>query len=307
MRRSPKLPAGLLAVLGLLAACGVSEREAIEPRVSSAPPPREALAPLPAAAPGALSIEVSGERLDVRALEVPRLELLRALEAALGFELVLTGVPAKLQNAPVTLTALDAALPEVLPLALGELAFELHYAVDAEGSGHHLAGLRVGRVDSDRGARGRGPSELARRNERRARAFDPPSRAERARRAAERARRAPVRLESADPEERAQGARDLPLDAAGLTALSELIDRDPDPDVRAAAAERLGDDDSAAAVAGLTRALSDPDPQVILAALDALEFVDDPSTLPAIRGLFEHPNPEVVDAAIDARDFIELR
>ncbi|MCH8083165.1 MAG: HEAT repeat domain-containing protein [Myxococcales bacterium] len=308
----------LAALLLILAACG-SAPEPPEPRAADVPLPRRTEVnrePPPTLPPaGQLSIEESSTGLRVLANQVPRIELLRALERTLGFELELGQLADEAQAARLTLIEVDATLAEVLLAALENISFEVSYAADATRGGHLLSRVRVagGRGEHARGKRreGRGRAERhARpdRSERReriaARRAELPTPAERTRESAARAEEAAQRIGSDDPEERRQAAEDMGLDPDGIESLAELAANDPDPEVRAAATERLGDADSHAAVQHLLDALHDPNPLVIRTAIDQLAFTGDESIAEELVFLFDHPNPEVRVDAEEAWKFL---
>jgi HEAT repeat protein len=87
--------------------------------------------------------------------------------------------------------------------------------------------------------------------------------------------------------------------------VTTLLADDPDRGVRIAAAERLGESESAEAVRPLVLALSDPDRDVVLAAIEALEYVDDVSAIPHLETLLEDFDGDIRDAAESAIQYIE--
>ena len=111
-------------------------------------------------------------------------------------------------------------------------------------------------------------------------------------------------LDSSDPETRADAADWIDLDGKALERMISLLESDPDADVRAAIVDRLGDEESPAAIAGLVVALRDPDSEVVLLAIDILEFEAEAWLIPELERLLSHPDPEVREAAQDAIDFI---
>ena len=307
------LAALLLTLLLILTACG-SAPEPLESRTADDPLPRPTEVdrePPPTLPPaGQVNIEKSPGGLRVLANQMPRIELLRALERALGFELELGPLTEEKQAAPLTLIEVDASLAEVLLAALESVSFEISYAADATRGGHLVSRVRVAGGRGDRGGRHAGRDRRERRADpdraerRAARLAELPTPAERAHEEAVRAEEAAQRIGSSDPEERRRAAEDLGLDPDGIENLAELIASDPDPEVRAAAAERLGDADSYASVQKLLAALHDPDPLVIRAAIDALSFSDDESIATELEFLLDHPDPEVQEDAEDAIWFL---
>jgi hypothetical protein len=112
-------------------------------------------------------------------------------------------------------------------------------------------------------------------------------------------------LTSRDPEERVEAVEWLDVTAAaGYEAVVERLSNDPDPEVRAVAAESLGDAD-VGAVGPLLRALEDRESAVVLEALDSLEMLGDASTVEKLGPALEHPDPEVRERAIEVREFLE--
>ena len=77
-----------------------------------------------------------------------------------------------------------------------------------------------------------------------------------------------------------------------------------DPEVRAAAAESLGDAD-VGAVGPLLQALEDRESEVVLEALDSLEMLGDDSTVARLEPALDHPDPEVRERALEVREFLE--
>jgi HEAT repeat protein len=93
--------------------------------------------------------------------------------------------------------------------------------------------------------------------------------------------------------------------AARVDRLSDTLSNDPAPIVRAAAAERLADASSLAAVTQLLTALQDGNSQVVIAALDALEWVGDESIIPQLSPLLKHRDPAVRERTIEAIEYLE--
>jgi hypothetical protein len=113
-------------------------------------------------------------------------------------------------------------------------------------------------------------------------------------------------LEDSRAEVRVDAAESIYPDEEGVAALAEIVTDDPDPAVRVAAAETLGQSlDDPNALAALLRALRDPEPIVVITALDGIGFIGDHTVIPEIQFVGEHSNPEVVDAWILTIDWLE--
>lgn len=110
-------------------------------------------------------------------------------------------------------------------------------------------------------------------------------------------------LEDEDPAVRADAAEWVGLDVETFPILADLLQSDPSPSVRRAAAEALAaamnSPEQEEALDLLLAALHDPQPQVVLAALDSLEFVGDSAIIPQLGFLAEHADPEVRDEVRD--------
>ncbi len=109
-------------------------------------------------------------------------------------------------------------------------------------------------------------------------------------------------LDSADPQVRADAVDWVDLDDAAVERLTTLLGSDPDPEVRATIVDRLGEEESPAAIDALVLALRDSDPEVVLRAFDNLEFADEDRLIAELDTLLNHPDPEVREVAQDLAD-----
>jgi HEAT repeat protein len=228
-----------------------------------------------------------------------------AREARFEVEIHADGGP----TGSVTLRAVDVPVERALARLLGSVPYALHYEADAKREEARLARVAFGEPAAEGGIAG----ELARSRE--------PQPMEKNRRIARRERKDepldPARFEERQDEDirdlkdsqaevRVEAAESIYADEEGVAALAEIVTDDPDPAVRVAAAETLGQAlDDPNALAPLLRALTDPEPIVVITALDGISFVGDHTVIPEIQFLLEHPNPEVVNATVDAIDWLE--
>jgi len=290
--------AWLLAVAG----CGRGS----EPTPSAAAPAAGVAATrAPASASSALRLRAG--RVSVARDEVLQLALLEEIAARAGFELEIGSVAPR--NIRVRFD--DVPLLDAISVVLEGTPFRAEYAVDPRTGAHVLARLAVGEpAPSAPGAGGAVPA--AAEAERKARtekihtffAQRRQNAEERARLASasaeeRRAREAEAVEQLADSDAERRASALAAIDPAGDAAahVVELAKSDPDPRVRAVAAERLGDADTYQATTVLLDCLADPSPQVVIAALEALEFSGDSSLVPRIEPLANSPNPAVREAA----------
>jgi hypothetical protein len=105
-------------------------------------------------------------------------------------------------------------------------------------------------------------------------------------------------LSDPNPAVRKQMLEEVDLDSGDARdQVGRLADEDPNPGVRAAAAEVLGDDGTFQAVADLVGMLDDPSAEVLLATLEALDGSGDESIVPYVAPLAGHPNALVREMA----------
>jgi hypothetical protein len=104
---------------------------------------------------------------------------------------------------------------------------------------------------------------------------------------------------------RAEAILLLPNDSGHLSQVISVLNTDPDPRVRVAAADWLGDNASYGAVNALLGALGDPSVEVTLQVLEALEDAGDESVIVYLQPLLDSPDSEVREAAGRAIEFLE--
>ncbi len=112
-------------------------------------------------------------------------------------------------------------------------------------------------------------------------------------------------LKSSDAQVRADAVDWLDLDDAAIERLTALLGSDPDADVRATIVDRLGEEESPAAIDALALALRDSDPEVVLRAFDNLEFADEDRLIAELDTLLNHPDPEIREVAQDLAESLE--
>lgn len=294
--------AALAALLTLVVACGSGERGATRserqaPAATTSGAPRAA-APSPEPGPamppiGEVRVTRDGDRFTVLANDAERLAVLRELERIGGFVLALRAGPSL--SSRITLQVEGQPLEVALALALVGVDHTIEYEPAEPGPGRVLARLAVG----DRGSAPPRPLPT------------PPPFSDGGADVALEARlrseeqAAKAKLESTSPEVRAEAVADLDVEtASGFRSVAERLAKDPDPGVRAAAAETLAEA-GAGSVPALLQALDDGDPRVVVAAIDALEQVGDASLVPQLRPLLQHRDPETRARAAEAIQFLE--
>ena len=110
-----------------------------------------------------------------------------------------------------------------------------------------------------------------------------------------------------DPEYSAQRLAEISkLKAAGddLESVLDMLESDPDPAVRVAAADLLAESQRREAIDGLLRALEDPSTEVVVQALQTLSLVGEADIIPWVEPLLDNPDPEISGAAEDTKYFV---
>jgi hypothetical protein len=260
---------------------------------------------------GRAHVELSGGLVTVRSNAAPRVAVVLELARAASFDLEIVEI------APDTLTLRieDAELERVLPVLLDTIPYRVDYDFDAGLGRHVIARLRIGAGGPDgvaevRSERFREPPPE--RREARGETRSPARRGE-----IERDLRARLMLPEDLPAEvaselqssnaltRSEAIAEVDPDGLGREVLLDYLALDPDPRVRAAAAEQLSMTDSFRGVQGLLEALDDPDPRVVLQAVEALDLLGDESLIPELRALRNHGDPAVRQAAEEALESLE--
>jgi hypothetical protein len=285
------------ALLGLVLGCGSEEPEVRTGASAAAPAPpvapAAAMAPANAEGPalpalGKFEVRVGPEGTVALANQAPRRLVLEAIARETGL-VVVSFVSGGDPKGRVTLRSIGEPIEVVLARALAGVPF----SIEPVGQGARLSVIV--------GTQGAAPEPPAR-----ARAETPrPPPTRDARPAPDDESETLEQLTSGDPEERVEAVEWLDVTAAaGYEAVVERLLNDPDPEVRAAAAESLGDAD-VGAVGPLLRALEDRESVVVLEALDSLELLGDASTVEKLEPVLDHPDPEVRERAIEVREFLE--
>ncbi|MDJ0866755.1 MAG: HEAT repeat domain-containing protein [Myxococcota bacterium] len=305
-----------------------------------AAPPRAPAAALPTEAAAAaeqralappdragLALEVGDGGVTLRARDVSRYGVLRALGQKLRFSIVDWDG----RDPNVSVELVEEPLEVVLGALLAGTPYSLHYG-RTRGGEAALKRLVIGSEEDARrrhevaraGAAEAGedaplPTDKIERHARRGgdlrpvRRFRPARSAEerqaalaaRAEREAQRREENLELLDSEDAELRAEATGFLDSDEpADRARLAELLTGDPDARVRAEAARQLSFGAAESAAPALLAALGDPDPQVVVDALEALSWSEDPDVVVQVEPLLQHPDEKVRTQAEKTRWYL---
>ncbi len=258
--------------------------------------------PLPG--PGRARVEFADGQVTVVSHAAPRAAILGELAEKAGFLLEL----GDLEPSSLTLRIENLMLERALPLLLRDIPYQIDYAFDPALGRHVVTFLGVGpplmatEADTTPAASDAPATRPATRSDReyRERLFR-----ERLLRAAPIQAALLEDLGSYDAATRAEAASEIEAEGPALDRLLEILAEDPDPRVRAASVEQLGDAGSHWAVRGLIFALDDSEPAVVLLAIEALESEGDDSVIPDLAPLLDHRDPAVREATREALDSLQ--
>jgi hypothetical protein len=291
--RTALLAIATLVTIGL--GCGsqeTSDPEATDLARAKPTPDR----PLPA--PGEAYVEYSDGRVTVRSNGALQLAVLEQLAAQAGFEIVAK----RTETRPITLDIDRVSLVVGIASILDGFSYTVGYDFDEASGSRILTRVEIDRpLDSgalkkpDRVSSAAIRSAGEARGEREGPTGDAYA-TEQAELLSE--------LDSPDLDARIDAVDWIDLEGEALERLVSLLESEPDAEVRAAIVDRLGEEESPAAIAGLINALRDPDSEVVLRAIEALEFEAGPWLIPELERLLSHSDPEVREAAQDAKDFL---
>jgi hypothetical protein len=262
--------------------------------------------PLPA--PGKAHVEYSDGRVTVRSNGALQLAVLEQLAALADFEIV----AGKTETQPLTLEIDRVSLVVAIASILDGFSYTVGYDFDEASGTQILTRVEIGEAIENGAAdlADTAPSHALRirdhlssaaiRSAEGARGdrMEPTSEAD----AAEQAELL-SQLDSPDPEARADAVDWIELDEKTLERMISLLESDPDAEVREAIVDRLGDEESPAAIAALIVALRDPDSEVVERAIDNLEFMVE-EWLPELESLLSHHDPVIREIAEDWKEYL---
>jgi len=303
--RTALLTAAALVAIGT----GCGSQEAPDP-VATTPTDSRTAPDRSLATEAKAHVEYADGRVTLRSEGSLRLAVLEQLAAQAGFEIV----AGKIDAQPITLQIERAALVDAIALILDGLSYTLEYEFDEASKTRTIARVKIGDALAHEAV---SPAETTATDALQRRDSEPSAAARSAERAridrtestsaASNAEQAELlsELDSSDPETRADAADWIDLEGEALARMISLLKSDPDAEVRATIADRLGEEISPVSVAALTAAFQDPDSEVVLRAIEALEFDAEPDLIPELKPLLGHADPDVREAAQDLIEDLE--
>jgi hypothetical protein len=296
-----------LALLFSTAACGINTPPSTSvEHHSKVQKKRPEVRSLPA--PGTVAVEFSDDRLTVVSNDAPRIMVIEQVAQTVGFELV----KGKLAPQKLTLRIEKSPLTQALPMLLPDLHFTSEFIFDVHRKRHRLARLHCGRRPSPDLAVNTAATisekktELAPSSSVVKHQWERPPINDNAAEVLPQKVQEMVagqielldQIQSPSSQIRAKAIPKIPNTGQGLHVILDTLALDPDPEVRAAAAQRLASTRSFEAITGLLDAIYDPVPEVALEAIDALTAIKDRSVILSMKSALDHRLEPTVQQAL---------
>ena len=283
----------------LLLACDSSpgtDRQAATPAAPVAPadiaavPGAESGArPLPPA--GKSAITLSSGAVSILANQVNELELLNELATLANFRLLTVDIDWQVVSVDIQAESLQAALVELLQ----GYPYQIVYAPDRDNRQEVLSEVFIAELP-DAGMTDSTETDTA--DKAPLKDIEEPSE--------DGEQQAYIQaLQSPQAEIRAAAAEEVEPVGDAFYMLTDLLVKDPSPEVRIAATGALEDSDDPLAVTALVKCLQDEDPAVIVACIQALDFLGDETTVQHLEPLLTHYHPGVNAAAAEAIEALQ--
>jgi hypothetical protein len=256
----------------------------VEPAPLASTPDPDTETPFPAA--GNHAIDLSPGRVSIRANQVNERELLNELATRANFQLLTANFDWQLVTVDIQVETLHAALVELLE----GYPYQIVYAPDRDTQQEVLTEVVIGELPAtetgDSMETQAGDTALLR---------DIEELSEDGRQMAY-----IQALQSPQTEVRAAAAKKIEPVGDGFYRLTDLLLKDPAPEVRIATTWALEHSDDPMAIEALVKCLQDENPDVIVECIKSLDFLGDETTVQYLIPMLTHSDGNVRTAAAEA-------
>ena len=238
---------------------------------------------------GKSAIELSSGTVSIRANQVYELDLLNELATLADFQLLSGDVDWKIVNVDIEEQPLHAALGELLQ----DYPYEIVYAPNEDTQQEVLSEVVVGKLSA---AEITASKDTTAANK--ALLKDIEELSEDGQQLAY-----TQQLQNPDTEIRATAAKKVKPVGDAFNQLTDMLVKDPSPEVRIAttwALEMSDDPQVPAAIEALVKCLQDKDPAVVVGCIQSLDFLGDETTVQYLIPMLTHSDEDVRTAAADA-------
>jgi len=283
----------------LLLACDSNPGTEQQVATPAAPVPPAAVAPPPVTAPvarplppaGKSAIELSSGKVSIRANQVYELQLLNELATLANFQLLTGDVDWKTVTVDMQAQPLHTALGELLQ----HYPYQIVYAPDKDTQQEVLSEVVIGGLSA---AEISDSKDTAAANKAILKDIEALS--------DDGQQQAYIQqLQNPQAEVRAAAAEEVEPAGNALYLLTDMLIKDPSPEVRIATTRALEESDDPLAVTALVKCLQDGDPAVIVACIQSLDFLGDETTVQYLEPLLTHYDPGVSTAASEAIESLQ--
>ena len=292
------LACGLTALLLACDSNPGADQQAVAPAatieaadVATTPAAVVAATPLPMPAAGKHVIDLTAGMVSIRANQVYEPDLLNELATLANFQLLSGDVDWKTVSVDMPAQPLHAALGELLQ----HYAYQIVYTPDKDTQQGVLSEVFIGGLSAaaisdskDNEAANKAlPSEINEPSE-------------------DGQQRAYIQqLKNQQSEIRAAAAKEVEPVGDAFYMLTNMLLKDPSPEVRIATSEALEESEDPLAVAALVKCLQDENPAVIVKCIESLDLLGDETTVAHLEPLLTHYDPSVNAAAAEAIESLQ--
>ena len=264
----------------------------IEPAdVATTPAPDVPATSLPMPASGKHVIDLSSGKVSIRANQVYELDLLNELATLANFQLLSGDVDWKTVSVDIQAQPLHTALGELLQ----DYPYQIVYAPDKDTQQEVLSEVFVGGLSATEIADSK---DTAAANKALLKEINELTE--------DGQQLAYIReLQNPKAQIRAAAAEEIEPVGDALYVLTDMLLKDPSPEVRIATTEALENSDDPLAVAALVKCLQDENPAVIVRCIQTLDLLGDETTVQYLEPLLTHYDASVNTAASEAIESLQ--
>ena len=264
----------------------------VEPAAVATTPVAEATA-LPMPVTGKYVIDLSSGNVSIRANQADARQLLNELATLAKFRLLTGDIDWQTVTVDIRAPSLHAALGELLQ----QYHYQIVYARDEDTRQEVLREVVIGEPSATGTGTTAGTDTAAG-----SKALPGDNEA----RSADGQQQAYIQaLQDPKSEARLAAAEEVEPVGDAFYLLTDMLQKDPSPEVRIATAGTLEESEDPLAVDALVKCLQDGEPDVIMACIEALDTLGDETTAQHLEPLLTHYHPGVNSAAADAIESLQ--
>jgi hypothetical protein len=278
--------------MALLTACDSnpgSEQQSATPATPVAPPAVAEPVARPLTPAGKSAITLASGNVSILANQVYELDLLNELATLANFQLLIGDIDWKIVTVDIQAQPLQTALGELLR----DYPYEIVYAPDADTQQEVLSEVVIGKLSAAEitASKDTNAANKALLKDIEALSADGQQLAY------------TQQLQNPDTEIRAMAAKKVKPVGDAFNQLTDMLVKDPSPEVRIAttwALEMSDDPQVPAAIEALVKCLQDENPAVVVECINSLDFLGDETTVQYLIPMLTHSDEDVRTTAADA-------